>query len=469
MGLYQTVGLILITDITFRNVYTASEGTSEIKVIAGTAAFNSTFVSLVPAGILNLFASSYTEGFLTDPRFVTEIPPINCKSNCSSTTSIFLPGSLELVRLDNGNRQSTLFTADLPGDSILINNAPGFQVEFSPVRPEFKFNSTDCEIYMHSLGDGLYICAASDGLQMNVGWTICPSALATANTCSENTTWTEALDQSTTVAMYKRYATTAYNLKNVSIMSIESISAPEQSKIDPSDFTFFCDLVLGSIPKNLNYSDPVGFNAGASRYTVQFGLGWILRLYKDEFNRYNNGGLTLLQGLIAVPLQFSTSIWQQSGYSTLPADMKVTATVATASYRAIIPFWTVLVFGVLASILLFWSITCLAWAYFLGPATPNTSPFPEVDITSKTSVPAPLMPVYDTRFGGMPSHFFEDLGKYMRSSGLGNSTGRSAIQALRERKIYCGACVDPQTGEPHIAIVTERGIVAPLQEHVKYA
>jgi hypothetical protein len=140
-------------DITFKNIYTTSESSSVLKVIAGTAPFNSTFVSMVPSGILNLLASSYTEGFLTDPKFVAGISPLNRKSNCSSVKVIFLPGSLELVRLDNGNRNSTLFTTDLPGDSIPINGAPGYQVEFSSVRPDFKFSSTDCEIYMQSLGD----------------------------------------------------------------------------------------------------------------------------------------------------------------------------------------------------------------------------------------------------------------------------------------------------------------------------
>jgi hypothetical protein len=230
--------------------------------------------------------------------------------------------------------------------------------------------------------------------------------------------------------MYKRYATTAYDIRNLLILSIESVSAPKPTKAAASDFHIFCDAVLGSVPKVLNFTeDPNVFNHAATRYAVQFGIGWILRLYKDEFNTYNDGGLTLLQGIIAAPLQFSTMIWQQSGYSTLPEDMKVTATVTTASYRAMIPFWTVLLFG---------SITCLVWVYFLDPATLNSLPFPEIDITSKSSLPVSLMQIYYSRYPGASSACSEDLGKGMRSSGLGNSIGRSAFQGLRRRKIYCG-------------------------------
>jgi hypothetical protein len=109
-------------------------------------------------------------GFLTDPRFVSAIPPVSCDSgDCSSVTSIFLPGSLELVRRDDGNRNSTLFSEELPGDAVVINGAPGYQVEFSSIDRNSKFDPADCKMYMDSLRDGLYICIAASGPKVLVG------------------------------------------------------------------------------------------------------------------------------------------------------------------------------------------------------------------------------------------------------------------------------------------------------------
>ena len=108
--------------------------------------------------------------FLTDQRYVVSIPPTNCNSDdCSSDTSVFLPGSLDLVRLDNGDQNPTFFTSDFSGDSVLIDGAPGYQVEFSSVDPDYKFDSRDCNMYMNSLEDGLHMCIASSGPQMLIG------------------------------------------------------------------------------------------------------------------------------------------------------------------------------------------------------------------------------------------------------------------------------------------------------------
>ena len=90
-------------------------------------------------------------------------------SNCSSVTSLFLPGGLDLVRIDNGNVTATLFDSAQPGDAVLINGAPGYQIEFSLVDPNFRFKSSDCDMYMKSLGDGLYLCAASNGTELVIG------------------------------------------------------------------------------------------------------------------------------------------------------------------------------------------------------------------------------------------------------------------------------------------------------------
>jgi len=46
---------------------------------------------------------------------------------------------------------------------------------------------------------------------------------------------------------------------------------------------------------------------------------------------------------------------------------------------------------------------------------------------------------------------------------------RSVIDSIRKKKIYCGAYMDPTTGERTVVMVTREGAVSLLQEHDKYA
>lgn len=102
------------------------------------------------------------------------------------------------------------------------------------------------------------------------GWAICPTGVTQ---CATNTTWTQTLDQTTAVSVYKRYATTAYDLKNQSILSIESISSPQPAPMNLTIFTQYISMVLGPVPEILNYSDVEAYKSGATRYAVQFGWG----------------------------------------------------------------------------------------------------------------------------------------------------------------------------------------------------
>lgn len=303
---------------------------------------------------------------------------------------------------------------------------------------------------------------------------MCPTPVKELNQCTKNTTWTAAMNQNTTVAMYKRYATTAYDSKNLSILSIESISAPQPATIAPSDFSLFFDIVFSPIAKSLNISNESNdFQIAATSYTFQYGVSWLLRLYQDEFQTYNDGGLRLLRGFLAVPLQFSTEVLQQMGYSDIPSDMKATATLSTTSYRAVIQPWAVWVFGISAVVLNIWSIGCLAWLYFKGPNSPNTSFYPEIDIVSKScscsTQPRDLL-LDSQRIPHLPDDGLEDLGKLRRRSCLGNGTSPAVLNTICGKRIYCGAYQSSREGDKMIVLVTEqdRRIVL-LKPHKEYS
>lgn len=74
---------------------------------------------------------------------------------------MFLPGGVELARLQQQNANITLLTKGGLTDAevIVINNAPGYQVDFSPIDPSFTFNAmSDCAMYGQGNGQGLYLC-----------------------------------------------------------------------------------------------------------------------------------------------------------------------------------------------------------------------------------------------------------------------------------------------------------------------
>lgn len=78
------------------------------------------------------------------------------------------------MRLANGNRNSTLFGGGYNWDyeSILVNQAPGYQVEFDSLPTDYLFEEEDCKLYMDQIGlpnYGLYVCLAEDGLDLLAG------------------------------------------------------------------------------------------------------------------------------------------------------------------------------------------------------------------------------------------------------------------------------------------------------------
>ncbi len=79
------------------------------------------------------------------------------------------------VRYDDGTGGQTLFSGSFSGDytTILVNDAPGFQIEYTSIEsvdPKFQFDhDKDCKMYLQSLDDGLYVCMVQKDLQMYLG------------------------------------------------------------------------------------------------------------------------------------------------------------------------------------------------------------------------------------------------------------------------------------------------------------
>jgi hypothetical protein len=108
---------------------------------------------ITPADV-NMMILGMAHSILIDPTLVVGVSPLYCTG--SDCTSLFLPGGLELVRRPDG---STLFTGQqLEEPVIIVHDAPGYQLEFSPT--DFKFNfDTDCHNYGLPISS-LYACIA---------------------------------------------------------------------------------------------------------------------------------------------------------------------------------------------------------------------------------------------------------------------------------------------------------------------
>jgi hypothetical protein len=138
--------------------------------MAGLAPPNSSLVNYISPVMVGIHFLAFTHTILTDSTLAVGVPPLACRgNNCSS---FFLPGGLRQVRLQNQDFSSSLFNTQQPDGptSVLVHNAPGYQLEFSPIEANHTFNSeTDCTTYGESTGVGIHLCIASRGTKIQAG------------------------------------------------------------------------------------------------------------------------------------------------------------------------------------------------------------------------------------------------------------------------------------------------------------
>jgi len=162
-------------NVTFQSIYTPYSNAANATqyVVAGLFPVGSNGIDHVPRAYLSLFASAYTMGFMTDPRYVVSVAPVLCSGR--GCLSIFLPGGMEVVRVDDGTGSNTLFSGDYSGDysAITVNDAPGYQMEYGlieSVESDFQFDrESDCKMYLQSVNDGLFICTVEKGVLLYLG------------------------------------------------------------------------------------------------------------------------------------------------------------------------------------------------------------------------------------------------------------------------------------------------------------
>jgi hypothetical protein len=126
----------------------------------------------------------------------------------------------------------------------------------------------------------LYPFLCDQLLTVELGWTVCPIQNKIFNQCQTDLSWTDIITWNTTVAMFSRRATVAYDAVNVSILSVESITDPIPTAVNISDFKLYCDIVLAPVPATLNMTANESiYENSCTDFSAGFGLCFILRLY----------------------------------------------------------------------------------------------------------------------------------------------------------------------------------------------
>lgn len=449
--------MLTVVDITFKYVFTPDQFTS-MNVFAGLTPFDISLTQLpgFPISVMCIYVSSLANTLLSDSKFSQGIGPVSCSGD--DCFSYFLPGGIENVRMWNDNLNTTLLSTKLLNNApvVLINDAPGYQLDFLTVDSGFVFNRTsDCmTFYGQNYGDGLYFCVAQSNSNTVVagqhafrcsnspGWTICPSSIYDRNGCFGDNSWINLPETSTSLSIYKRYATVAYDSRNISILSIEKISSPVPANVEARDFlTYFSAF--------LNPSSPLANDTMMSN-AAMFSIGWVLRLYQDLYQADRDDPLAFLRGVLTIPFQFSVTALQfinsrvqqkypqiSSGTFAIPPDLETTATLSGSSYRAIAAPWTVQLFVSTTVLLLLCAICMLIWVATRSVVILNTSSFLEIDILSNLAPSSAR--IQETSVDGGPETVADsdNLSSMLRNKGLANVGSDKVIVREIDGKKIC--------------------------------
>jgi hypothetical protein len=174
-------------------------------------------------------------------------------------------------------------------------------------------------------------------------------------------------------------ATVAYDSSNFSILSIESLGPPQVAVDEDSvdDLrTLFAIMypqlatIIGDIADAVVEFDTsqawTDLAYLASVYCLQAEITAAELLYKGIYPDWVNGQRDILEGFLAIPVQFSNLLLQELNKTVLLTDMDTTVSWAHVSFRVRSETWPIVAFALLASGLVLWASLCLAYAYWVA-------------------------------------------------------------------------------------------------------
>ena len=258
------------------------------------------------------------------------------------------------------------------------------------------------------------------------------------------------------MSIFKRYATVAYDRQNFSILSVESVSPPEPVTYDPSDFRAIYSRAF--VPSaNKTSDDTIAVEA------LLFQIGWLLRLYQDDYRDDKETPLTYLQGFLTIPVQFYTAAFEYANatyarnaitlegtYLNIPSDLETEVSAALIKFRVQAKDWTFWVFCGVVSMLMLWCGIIFVWILIQRPAFPNISSFAEINFGSKWFLPNSQGSVDgDSRQSGAGN--FQSM---LWAKRLGNAETRAIVDTIEDSITRVTAKEDPIRNEEVVVLAT---------------
>lgn len=214
------------------------------------------------------------------------------------------------------------------------------------------------------------------------------------------------------MSVFERSATVAYDGKNFSILSVENISSSQATQISVDDFRVAYETAFRSSGSNSS-DDAIQTDA------LLYAFGWALRLYQDEFPDDTQSATKILEGFLAVPIQFSTTLWQYLNSTKplgltfpIPSELSTTASGNQSIYRVLAESpWTIYLFMAATAGSVSWVIGQVLFLRIMRRDMPDTSPFPEIDISSKPG----RLPNVQPQTRPISERAIDDSNEYYRS------------------------------------------------------
>jgi hypothetical protein len=178
--------------------------------------------------------------------------------------------------------------------------------------------------------------------------------------------------------IYQRMSTVAYDSYNFSILSVESLGLP-QAAVDEDSVADLKKLFSIMYPQLITIvEDVVAAIADSNPSQTWADLAYLASVYclqaeitaaelflKGDYPNWVTGQTNILEGFLAMPVQFGTLLLQQIDKSVLLTSLATTASWAQVSFRVRSDPSPIIAFSFLVSFLVIGAASCLLYAHWV--------------------------------------------------------------------------------------------------------
>ena len=326
--------------------------------------------------------------------------------------------------------------AGTPELAYVTENTKGYRLDFTPLVGAWPPFNNYCSNYSTVLGLSLVSCVATEIDAQNVssivaGFRVCDPTTLFGQPCPDPNNIT--MQYTTQMDVSWARATTAYSLRNATILSIQGLTETEDYPIDVQYFfqAFTSPFQQTNLFAALDLSNP----SASSSVTSQLVLSLIA-----DFAFAGQGPLSgnyQLRNVMAYAMTIGSLEQDEVENSGRQFVTKIAYTIQLASY-------SLYVYIALGGVILLWCFSVLAWCSWT--TTANTSGFPEIDFATKWVPPSSAV------------------------EGMSNATSRGVLRKLGGKmKVFLGEGVKDAGDGLRRVVVLESAPAEPLRRDAVYS